>query len=307
MNFISSGKLTNEGKKELKIDELMKLNIRNLNIYTVPIFQNKLISIGRNVCRSVLQPFIHSRLSPTLLHTAIQLTLENGIIVIIEYGQYYTEDSEMKNSNIFSSCSDSSGSSQNYRIEKNDFIFYYINKDGVRLTIIEQEMLKDFINYVKNGFSDSYIIKLSLLQANNLHNFILVIIACNYFKIPVREYYRLNFLNLSLDFKFVECEIKNKINLEKLIAYCKREKWEANNYNFLWNNCQDFAAEIIKITKAIRINNRDKIRMYEKKLLPGCIITQLWKNEKLSAINTIGRIPVVGFLFDLLICPNLIE
>jgi hypothetical protein len=117
----SSGKLTNEGKKDLKIDELLKLNISSLNIYTIPLFDNKLVSFGRKV-GAAFQFLIHPRLSPTLLHIAIQLTLENGIIIIIEYGQYYSEDSDMKNSNVFSSFSNSSDSSQNYRIEKNDFI-----------------------------------------------------------------------------------------------------------------------------------------------------------------------------------------
>ena len=282
MSSISSGKLTNEGKKELKIDELMKLNIVNLNIYTIPLFENKLISFGRTI-GALLQILIHLRLSPTLLHTAIQLTLENGIIIIIEYGQYYTENSEMKNSNIFSSCSDSS---QNCRIEKNDFIYYYINKEGVRLTIIEQDILEDFINYVKYGFSENFInvegelipdiyktithmvkqsvsaIRYYLLHENNLNKYILIIMACKHYKIPFSNYYKLK--NKLSDFKFIECKIKNQMNLAQLITYCKGENWEANNYNLFRHNCQDFTAEIIKVTKAIRIHNKNKIRTYEK-------------------------------------------
>ena len=323
MNSISSGKLTNEGKKLLKIDELMKLNISNLNIYTIPLFDNELISFGRNIGK-FLQLLIHPRLSPTFLHTAIKLTLENGIIVIIEYGQYYSEDSEMKNSNIFSCFSNSSDSSQNCRIEKNDFIYYYINKDGVRLTIIEQDILEDFIDYVNYGFSKYFInlegefipdidktisqmvkksvspITYFLLRNNNLNEYLLIIMACKHYKIPFSQYYKLKKLK---DFKFIECEIKKQMNLEELIIYCKGEKWEANKYNVFMHNCQDFVAEIIKVTKAIRIHNKDKIRTYEKLILPGCIISQLWDNEKLSAINTIGRIPILGFLFDGIIGP----
>lgn len=324
MSIMSSGKLTNEGKKELKIDELMKLKISNLNIYTIPLFDNKLISTIRNV-GSFLQPLIHPRLSPTFLHTAVQLTLENGIIVIIEYGQYYTEDSEIKNSNtLFSSFSNSSDSS-NYRIEKNDFIYYYINKDGVRLTIIEQDILMDFIKYVNYGFSEHFRniegefildidktisqmvkrdvspIRYHLLRNNNLNNYLLILMACKHYKIPFSKYYKL-FTKLD-GFKFIECEIKIQMNLEELITYCKGEKWEANNYHFLWHNCQDFVAKIIKITKAIRIHNKDKIRSFEKFNLPGCIISQLWDNEKLSAINTIGRIPIVGLVFDTITGP----
>ena len=317
----SSGKLTNEGKKDLKIDELLKLNISSLNIYTIPLFDNKLVSFGRNV-GAAFQFLIHPRLSPTLLHIAIQLTLENGIIIIIEYGQYYSEDSDMKNSNVFSSFSNSSDSSQNYRIEKNDFIYYYINKDGVRLTIIEQDMLKDFINYVINGYSDYFIneevqnipdiektikqavksilslTRYTLMMKNNLNDYIITIMACKHYKIPIRKYYKLGRIK---DFNYTECEIKNPMNLEELIAYCKREEWEANHYNVFFHNCQDFAANVIKITKAVRIHDFDKIRLIEKLNLPGCIISQLWENEKLSAINTLGRIPIVGILFDIII------
>ena len=139
-----------------------------------------------------------------------------------------------------------------------------------------------------------------LLRNNNLNEYLLIIMACKHYKIPFSQYYKLKKLK---DFKFIECEIKKQMNLEELITYCKREKWEANKYNVFMHNCQDFVAEIIKVTKAIRIHNKDKIRTYEKLILPGCIISQLWDNEKLSSINTIGRIPMLGILFDGIIGP----
>lgn len=78
----------------------------------------------------------------------------------------------------------------------------------------------------------------------------------------------------------------------------KSEKWEAKSYNLLNHNCQTFGAEVIKILKAVRINKRDKIRINEKMILPNCMIKALWNNEELSAINTLGRVPVFGLAFD---------
>jgi len=45
--------------------------------------------------------------------------------------------------------------------------------------------------------------------------------------------------------------------------------------------------------------DKDKVRMREKEILPNYIIKNLWENEKLSKINTIGRIPVIGLFYDL--------
>ena len=61
------------------------------------------------------------------------------------------------------------------------------------------------------------------------------------------------------------------------------------------NICQDFGAEIVKILKAIRINEEDKIRLKEKMILPNCLINALSENENSSTINKIGKIPVFGF------------
>ena len=56
----------------------------------------------------------------------------------------------------------------------------------------------------------------------------------------------------------------------------------------------------MKILKAVRVNNRDKIRVKEKMILPNCMINALWENEDLSIVNTLGRIPVLGLGFDIL-------
>ena len=97
----------------------------------------------------------------------------------------------------------------------------------------------------------------------------------------------------------IKCDVNNKISLRNLIALIKGEKWLAKQYNLLSHNCQDFGAEIVKILKSIRINEKDKIRMREKMILPNCLINALSENENSSTINTIGKIPVFGLFFDL--------
>ena len=97
----------------------------------------------------------------------------------------------------------------------------------------------------------------------------------------------------------VECNIKNIITLEKLIKCFKSKNWEAEKYNVLTHNCQKFGAEIIKILNATRKHEEDKVRIKEKLMLPGCIISALWDNEELSKVNTLGRIPIFGYFHDL--------
>ena len=70
------------------------------------------------------------------------------------------------------------------------------------------------------------------------------------------------------------------------------------SYNLASHNCQTFGAEVIKILKAVRTNEYDKIRTREKMILPNCMIKALWDNEELSALNTLGRVPVFGLAVD---------
>ena len=81
----------------------------------------------------------------------------------------------------------------------------------------------------------------------------------------------------------------------------KKEKWKAKNYCVLSNNCQEFAAEIIRILKAVRIDERTKVRTIEKMILPNKLINALSNNEDWSVTDTIGRIPIIGLLYDLVI------
>ena len=67
------------------------------------------------------------------------------------------------------------------------------------------------------------------------------------------------------------------------------------------HNCQIFSKEVIKILKAVRKKAYDKIRIVEKDKIPSVISSQLWRNEKLSITNTLGRIPIFGFFHDIVV------
>ena len=53
------------------------------------------------------------------------------------------------------------------------------------------------------------------------------------------------------------------------------ENLKAKKYKLALHNFQDFTSEVVKILKAVRIHNKDKIRTIEKKALPNCLINAL--------------------------------
>ena len=277
-------------------ERLLNLHIKDLIIHSIPLSTSdtatKIRSIGKTI-----QPFIHPAISPTFAHLAIQLNMENNDIVIIEYGQYFTEESIIKNKSVFTKLVDNPNHENN---SFNNFYYYYINKDGARFAKIDKELYKNYfqnnsVEYVVSLIiaSQHYHLSIEEMKKNKLDNNIDT--SVNHF----------TFNKNSNNFNRVECDVNNKISLRELCNYFKGEKWEANSYNIAFHNCQIFAAEIIKILKATRKNENDKIRLIEKEILPNCIISALWDNEKLSAVNTIGRIPVVGLAFDVIHLNNI--
>ena len=291
---VKSGMLSNGGKKLSKeeIEDILDSKIEGLSIQAIPLVQNKGITAARTIGK-FFQSFIHPKIfSPTLSHIAIHLTLLNNRIIdpnhkkifnaILEYGQYYSDESEeIKNRNGYDKC----------RKNFNNLQYYYINKDGARITLFSNDDIASLqflgiINEDKNPFSLPSII----------------IMASNHYGISINDFINnphnsSNLPSIS-DYNYIECDINNKITLRDLCDHFKGKNWEAKDYSVATHNCQDFAAEIIKILKAVRIYDRDKIRAREKYILPNCIISTLWDNEKLSVINTLGRVPVFGLLFD---------
>ena len=270
--------MTNNGKKELNIEPYLKLKITSLYVYVIPIELNSFwCDLLSNVI-NLYKPFIHPALSPTASHVAIQINMENNESFYIEYGQYLTKDSEINSTGIFSSSSNVKSSS-NPREEHNDVLYYYINKDGIRLSKFDTKREGNMLEYYEK---------------------ILAELAHKYYGVSYQEFeaIRKRWGNFQI-YTRAYCDVKNKISLEELINNFKGKKeWEASSYNVISHNCQDFGAEIIKLLKAIREDDRFKIRTREKLLFPNCIIKAFWENEELSTINTIGRIPILGFFFD---------
>ena len=139
-------------------------------------------------------------------------------------------------------------------------------------------------------------------QRNQISRISLAIMASKYYGIKYEEFFEeAEKREASKYYSYIECDIANKINLEDLCNRFKGKKWEAKKYNLATHNCQHFAAEVIKILKATRIYDIDKVRTREKEKLPNCIISTLWDNEPLSKINTLGRIPIFGTFYDIFI------
>ena len=250
---ISSGILTNNEEDIPEIERIMKLKIKELSIQIIPLTTNKNVNNIR-MFGQFFQLFIHPAiLSPTLSHIAIQLNMENDEdIIIMEYGQYLTEKSDIinKNNKIISSCDNCSGSSKGPKKANNsNCLYWYINKDGLRIT------------------------KISNIRNKN-SKFITQIIALNHYGITLEEFNEKNkALLFGTLFECIDCNIENKITLKELCNNFIGKKWEAKNYNFAWKNCQHFAAEVINILKATRKKEYHKIRSVEKFILPNCIIS----------------------------------
>ena len=277
-SLISTGMLTNEGNNILDIKDDLDHKIKNIIIHNIPLSTSKSVTALRTIGKFI-SPLVHSALTPTLSHIAIQLNLEaSNYVYIIEYGQYYSKDTCLKN--------------KEPRKSTNKYDYYYINVDGARLTRLTYkhfELLVDFLIFLGKGKAK-----------DNLEEMKPEIISC----MIAEEYYgdvkdKTLIQKIYNDFCRVECDIKNKITLRELCDNFKNEKWLAKKYNVATHNCQDFATEIIKILKAVRKNEVDKVRTNEKLFLPNSLIKALWHNEDLSLVNTLGRIPVFGLFYDL--------
>ena len=278
--YNSTGLLTNSGSNQLEIDFYLNKKINEITIHVIPLSTNNIFREFQKI-GSYLKAIIPTTFTKSFTHIAIQLDLENSNdILIIEYGQYFTKDSTLKQSGMISS--NSSYSFKEPRENKNENTYYYINKDGARITIFKYEKLKELDDYDENNFSK--------LTSD--------LIACQYYGILYEEYGDIKSKGFDTLFRRVDCDSQNKITVNELIENFKGEEWEAKNYNVLSHNCQHFAAKVIKILKAVRKNERDKIRVQEKMNLPDCIIKELWHNEPLSLTNTLGRIPILGFFHD---------
>ena len=286
-SLISSGVITYRKESPSEISRLNNLKIESISIQVLPLTTKEIIN-GLRYIGKVLQPFIHPIFTPTICHVAIQLNMENNEdIIIMEYGQYYSKDYDpdqgilsVINSVRFDSMESLDSINHPFREDiKNTF--WYINDDGVRLSKVNNDYFNEKDPIKEKSISDK----------------VKKIIASHHYGLSIEELEKGHLLD-NMEFYNVDCRIKNKITLGKLCEYFKGEKWGASSYNFSGHNCQKFAAEVVKILKAVRKYERDQIRMFEKMVLPNCVIGALWDNEDLSFANTMGRIPIVGIIHD---------
>lgn len=300
----SSALLTNEGRKLSEEDIRDKINseIIGLSIQAIPLIHNKAGNMFvQCICKTLTLLFLHPRIcSITPSHLAIQLTLKNGYIVIIEYGPFITEIDDALND-----TKSRSFSLKDYREEETPLSYYYINDDGVRLTILNEDAIRKYenliesMNYLSNLDSQQKRAEIYLLITTYKHFFyknISDLLLSLRKKINNPDNPRLTNLD---GYNIIECEIEQSMDLVELCNKFKGTEWKAGNYNLAHHNCQNFAAEVIKILKAVRKNDFDKIRSREKLILPNCIISNLWDNEKHSWMKTIGRIPLLGPIHDI--------
>lgn len=284
-SITSTGMLTNNGKNFLDIKDDLDKKIKNIVIHNIPLSNSTSMKVLKSI-GTITAPFIHSALTPTLSHIAIQLNLENSdYIYVIEYGQYYSKDSKLKTSSFGSG----SKSSNDPRKSANKHDYYYINIDGARVTRLSYDHFKT---------NPAYMI-MSILTHESVKDQVESIRSRIVSGEIAKEFFGHEGDESILDQIYrIECDVKNKITLGELCKNFKNENWLAKNYNVAGHNCQTFATEIIIILKAIRVNESDKIRSHEKVLLPNCLIKALWKNEDLSIHNTLGRIPIFGLFYD---------
>ena len=275
--FSSTGMLTNNVNNNFDILNDNDHKIKNLIIHNIPLSQSNSMTALKTIGK-ITSPFIHSAFTPTLSHIAIQLNLEESdFIYIIEYGIYYSKDS------------------QDSRENKNNYDYYFINNDGVRITRLSYNNLESFAAY---RILSSYTCDELKDKVNELKTKIISGIIAEKIYDEIKDNKTL-LDKISKDIYRIECDIKNKITLRELCNNFENENWSARKYNVVTHNSQTFAAEIIKILKAIRIHEADKIRANEKIILPNCLIKAFWNNEDLSLKNTLGRIPIFGLFHDL--------
>ena len=288
---ISSGVLSNNGLELLTINNYLNLQIKDIIIHIIPLSIKSPMTVLRTAS-GILKQFIPCLYYPSLTHIAIQINLENcEDVLFIEYGEYFSEKTEILNESKKKNFS-SSGSSKQPKPRFDENLYYYINNDGVRLTVITKDTIQKLINKKAQSFPFLDAIQREYIGDNYIHYIISEIIANQLYG---EENIHDNGLN---EFFRVECNIENNVNLNQFIENFKGEKWLAKKYNVVFHNCQDFGCEVIKILKATRKYEIDRIRLREKVILPNCIVNALISNEGLTKKNICGRIPIFGFFHD---------
>lgn len=287
----SSGVLTNNGSILLNLDKYKNFIIKDIILHVIPLSLSKATGNLRTAV-GIIKEFIPCITYPSLTHMAAQINLKNcNDILFIEYGEYFTKKSDLIKESKFAS---SSSFDKQPRKILDKFLYYYINDDGARITVITEDNIKE---YYQTNDAYTFSNEEKELSDLNIPRLVTRIIASQHYgieKLPDHFELKGSFNN----FYRVECNIKNEITLDKFIMHFKNEKWLAKKYNVAFHNCQDFVCEIIHFLEATRRNEIDRIRIKEKLLLPNCVVNSFIWNEGLTRINVLGRIPIFGYFHD---------
>lgn len=273
----SSGNMFNEGNMGSMKERYFNLKIKSANLYTMNLINDDVVDCSITKITNpiyILLPFINF---PKKRHYALELKSFDNRIIIIEYGQYLNKKSERQSSGKFDSSSN-----KKCRESENFNLYYYLLNDGARFYEIDaNEVIDD--------------------------ESITFIIGANYYGISLEDVgekmktHKVFNERMFPDFTCVPLHVGNEMTLGELVNYFITENnWNAKDYDAFFHNCQDFAAECIKILKLTRINDLDKGRYFELEFLSPCVLRALYANERWSAKNIalriLQRIPIIGLL-----------
>ena len=300
----SSGQLRNNGNygflNSAEIQEIYNLKIKAAKLITIPLFKGmNWVNMGLDYIHYGLIPF--TPFYAKFVHTALDLILENNTSIVIEYGCYLTNRSNLSLfTNIIS-----------YR-EPDDINinYYYPFQDGISFYIIKIDDLRNFygifndfieenIRNLYQNASDERIQQLILYEVTryNLFN-----IYKNLYNTTLKE--SIQELILHMDRHQVynfDLYIKNEIKFVELINNFSNG-WTAVDYNVVTHNCQDFVGKVIEILKAYRPRELARQLLYEIEL-PRVVVNALKDNEseenttQVKVRRVLEKIPLINLYY----------
>lgn len=111
----------------------------------------------------------------------------------------------------------------------------------------------------------------------------------------------LRFTLLNIDdiegYKF-KCDVQNKMTINDLCTCLEYHHFSKQKYNLVDQNCQYFVRKSIQILGSRRLLKSDRIRTYNKGIIPHQILEVFEKNEDDENIEE--RIPIIGYFVGLI-------
>ena len=210
---ISSGVLSNNGLELLKIGAYLNFYIKDIIIHIIPLSSDDYMTVLRTTA-GIIKQITPCLYYPSLTHIAIQINLENcSDVLFVEYGEYFSQKSEILNESKKTKFS-SSGSSKQPKPRSDENLYYYINEDGARLTVIKKDTINKLLLEKKKALSIFKENEKVFFDENYIHYLVTEIIAKQFYG---EENIHGNWLN---EFFRVECNIENK-NLKQFIENFK--------------------------------------------------------------------------------------